>query len=241
MYFKLVYLKIAAIIILTVNCLIANNIDTPTTTIADIEELAKSPNWLDRNTAAKQLIHISFEDTSKVVELIVKGIKREISNPSSDSMQTSTFLSDSERILMTYFDNLVKLGKPINKLLLSLNDSLKGDEIFWIKLALGYLKEETVHDEIKNILLNNPNPTLRIAAVRSLAQYNDSADTEVYILALSDPYQVTYRSDHGDVKEGEYYQVLSIYPIRSYSVSELAKRGIIVEQDSNGNYIVKDK
>jgi len=207
-------------------------------TIEKLDEMSKSSGWQERFYAAKFSLSIPDFDTIAISKLFVESINREILHPSSLEFSLNSYATNSERVLRQYVFNLVELGPSITSLLYSYLDSLSGDVRNWIIIVLGFDKQQSVHEELRLLLLNNPNPNLRSMAARALSQYADSSDIEVFKKALSDPHKITYQSDHITETQGN---TRTVYPVHSEAAAALREMGYVITVDSSGVFTIKGK
>jgi len=103
-------------------------------------------------------------------------------------------------------------------------------------LTLGFLKDEDVHDDIRDLLANDHEGNIRATAARTLAKYIDVNDIPLLKEALKDTARVKNTSDVFYEGRPEFR-----YPVRQEAAVPLRKMGFKVTPESSGNYTVGEK
>lgn len=195
---------------------------------SEIENLSLSPAWNDRYRAAFLIQSSTVADTAWAIETIVKGIQVELANPSSSKMRPGSYATNSERVLQKYVEALVHLGPSITASLHTRKDILSGDLKNWITISLGFLRDESVHEELQAIFSTNPSLFTRLMSIRALSTYADTTDIPIFIEAYSDTNKVTMTMDH-DVPGGDFKE--DIYPLVGAALYALRNLGYTIELD----------
>ena len=193
-----------------------------------IENLSISPAWNDRYRAAFLIQSSTCLDIAWAIETIVNGIQIEVANPSSSKMRPGSYATNSERVLQKYVEALVHFGPPITASLHARKDTLSGDLKNWIIISLGFLKDESVHEELKAIFSTNPSLFTRLMSIRALRTYADTTDIPIFLEAYSDTNKVTMTMDH-DVPGGDFKE--DIYPLVGAALYALKNLGYTIELD----------
>jgi hypothetical protein len=195
---------------------------------SEIENLSLSPASSDRYRAAFLIQSSTILDTAWAVETMVNGMQIELANPSSSKMRPGSYATNSERVLQKYVEALVHFGPSITASLQARKDTLSGDMKNWIIISLGCLKDESVHEELKDIFLTNPDLFTRLMSIRALGTYADTTDIPVFLEAYSDTSRVTMTMDH-DVPGGDFKE--DIFPLVGAALHALGKMGYTIEDD----------
>jgi len=204
--------------------------------MSQIEKLTKSPAWNDRYRAAFLIGSSSIADTAWALETLLKGIQIELRNPSSLKMSPGSYATNSEKVLQKYVEVLVHLGPSIRISLRHSIDTLSGDFKNWIIIVLGFLKDESVHEELKAIFSSSSNLFIRLMSIEALGTYADTTDIPIILEAYSDTSKVTMTMDH-DVPGGDFKE--DIRPLVGAALFALGKMGYTIQ--SEGDHIILKK
>ncbi len=212
------------------NPAIGNNIDS-------LAAKLQLPNWIDRQGVAEKIINTPNLDTSMAINIIIDVIKSEVARPTSSQYIHGSYATNSERLMVQYLSALTKLGQSaIPKLRLVMN-SADGDLKKWSIIALGRLKDDSVHNELKNMARVDTSQFIRSHAIFSLSFYADSTDIPIFGQALSDTSIVIVHTDVF-LEDGQPLDSV-VRPVRETAIRALLKMGYKVALDAEGNPYLK--
>jgi len=95
-------------------------------------------------------------------------------------------------------------------------------------LALGYAGDRSVIPEVRRILLEAENPTVRMDAAHLLGELQDPSAKADLEKALDDPYSVEQDQGGG--------WMVRIFPVRDQAISALAALGVQTQRRSSFIY-----
>lgn len=202
----------------------------------NIERLVNSSAWEDRDLAASAILSIPELDSLKTTILIINGIRRELAGPQNLSFPTGSYFSYSDHIINQYLFDLEKLGSSASPILRDSLHFLSGNFKDCLDIALGLLKDESVHTKLPLIIDSSSMFSLRAMAVLALSRYQDKKDSIYFKKALEDTCKVIVHNDTGFPSFHEVY-----YPVRGQAINALKVLGFNVTPDSIGGYIVQEK
>jgi hypothetical protein len=204
----------------------------------EINVLIESSQPDVRKVAINSILTLMNSDTSWAVEIMLRGLHFE------DNFLSYT-KDKSEKSVMIGWENIQKLVRDLAQiaesspeLLKNIIPSLSHDKKIWAKISLGYQKDESVHEYIKNLILNFDSGSLfqRAMAIESIASYKNDADISVFLAVVD-----TIDNKNALVPFKSYSHQTGFYPTRNVALRQLWKLGFRSEFDSTGNVIFKRK
>ena len=194
----------------------------------EIEDLSRSSAWNDRYRAAYLIRSNAISDTAWAIETAINGMRVELASPSSSRMIPGSYATNSQKVLRAYVEALSNLGPSITGSLSAYKDTLSGDLKNWITISLGFVKDESVHQELRGIFSTNADLFTRLMSIEALGTFADTADIPMFLEAYSDTSRVTMTMDH-DVPGGDFKE--DIFPLVGAALHALGKMGYAVEDD----------
>jgi len=201
----------------------------------ELEQMIQSPIWTDRWGVADKLISSANLDTNRTVQILLNAIRSEIENPVSTEYRIGSYRTISETLLQQYFFALVSLGPSIATALHSYADSTAVSFRPWPLMALGFLKDQSIYEDIKR-LTSYPDPLVRSMAISALVEYGKIGDISIFERALSDSFSVK-TTTHIILEDGKPATAM-VFPIREQAISALRKLNLTVSRDSAGKFII---
>jgi len=214
------------------NIAIANN-----GIIAKYDSMYSSPHGINRLLASQELSEGKAEgiDTITAVQMITSALASEITSPAPDNKANGAYVSGTEFLKKNYSIALVKLAQGREYLIMESLSNATGEFRERLIIALGFLKDDSVHREIGRIYSQSQDPYIRLAAIEALYQYQDTLDVPIFEKALYDSFYV-YKFLNEDGKP-----VNTTHPIGVLAVGALNKMGYSVTPDSLGGYKVEKR
>jgi hypothetical protein len=117
-----------------------------------IQRLIKSPQVTDREKGANLVLNAIDFDTVWAVQTILDGLLFEENYLKESKKLHARYVYTSWDIIQRYNRDLAFLGSNSAAAIGSIYESSNRDKNKWAVIALGYQKEETVHDELRNII-----------------------------------------------------------------------------------------
>jgi hypothetical protein len=188
----------------------------------ELTSLIHSDYWGDRLSAAQHIPVVFGDDTLGAVKLIFSGLKQEAIMSKSEPNNMGSYLTHSEDIIRQYIYSLAQIGPNISDSLYNIASKLVGIQKTATIIALGFMQDNRVHPDIRNIIINETDLNLRVMAILSIANYKDTNDVPILVQALTDTQKVTVTMDYS-MPDGKLTQIS--YPIRS------AANNVLVDMD----------
>ncbi|MCP4634461.1 MAG: hypothetical protein GY855_16150 [candidate division Zixibacteria bacterium] len=207
----------------------------PVSEMEEFEIGITSPNWWERIRAARSMADKEGIDKNKVATLIIDQLEKEINSPTSVKRGPGPAYKDiSDRMKRQYFLGLADFGQDIKNHLSDEMNLSSGELKKYLILTLGFLKDENVHDDIRELLANHPDVYIRATAAIALRYYWDVNDILLFKEALNDTAWIRNPSDVIFEGKPEF-----IYPVRREVKVTLRNMGYKVTSDSNSDYTAK--
>jgi hypothetical protein len=193
-------------------------------TKTEIEQSIESPQSLQRNTAAKEILNIVDFDTTWAFHTIIHGIQVEQNYLQRSGEIGSSYVLTSFENILNYVRNLGFLGSHSPSSLKNFGENLPPDQKIWVLIARGYQKDETVHDRLREIAAGKGNPLQKAMAVEAISHYKDTLDIPILVDAALDNENSIDWLGGGDLP--------GFNPVAGAGVRALRKMGYILEWDS---------
>lgn len=161
-----------------------------------IDSMIFSPNPQARLGLANGILKLYPSDTLWTVGTMLKALEIELDSTNSNIQEAGNSFSYTERIVRQYIRNLESFGPTINDTLSALLNSQSEKFKNAIKIVLAKNSMESVHHDVRNILLNDSDPNFRGLAAVAITAYKDTSDILLLLKALNDPYTVTVALDY---------------------------------------------
>ncbi len=178
-------------------------------------------------------------NTLRSIDEIVRNLEIEITTPSSDVRRVGSYLTISQQTVRRFISELKAMGPAYADYIYAKKSQVGAATSSALTISLGLMKDPRVHDEVREIVLEETDPSIRGMAVVALSTYMDTLDVPAFIQALSDTNIVVMELDVFTL-DGESSRRVGIVGIAT--VPALNKLGYEVQIDTvNNTYEVVKK
>jgi hypothetical protein len=167
-----------------------------TLTCEQLDSLALSPLWTDHMTFSKYTAIFPIYDTCWAVESIVRFMDSEANNPSSIGRYNGTHITYSQFMIRQGIKTLEALGPGIIPTLYGEKSEYNLKTQSLISIVLTILRDESVHSEIRDLMLKHPDPLIRSSAAMVIGAYKDTLDIPLLLDAMEDTFSVIVYLDY---------------------------------------------
>ncbi len=202
-------------------------------TYEEVLDLLGSEDWEEREIGVYRLIELQAIDSAQKVEILINSLRNEIESPSSTEMAVGTYMTINEYLKNQYCLAIKKFGAVAKDAITRRLDSALGELKSRLTILLGFLGEETYHDDIRHIYYTSEDGYLRLFAIRALMSFKDTSDVSVFKDALEDDFQTTNYSDIVGRDKG-------IYIIRMDAAGALGMMGFELKPDGSSYKITAE-
>lgn len=198
-------------------------------TYQSLDSLFLEPDLFAKAKAAAVLSKGIIADTVESIERLIFELNKEIDNPFSLEYRHLSTIPESECIKGEYGIALINLvGKANQNLILPYIQSSTGESRDRLIIALGYLGDDDIRNQVREIYLNSTNGYIRLSAMDVIARHPDSLDIPIIATALNDKFVTN------EINENP-------YPIRRKAENAAANLGLAIEMQGDNYIIVKDQ
>ena len=155
-------------------------------TRAEVDSLVNSSDFFERYEGAKLLFSARDFDTTWAYEAIIEGIRIENEKLKETGFHFKYFQMNPDQIFPIYVEGLAALSKNSPGRLRQYSSSLTAEMKEWLTVASGFLADESVHQDIRQIISTTSNIILKGNALRAIAEYGDTSDVPLLTMALTD-------------------------------------------------------
>ena len=189
--------------------------------------------------AASAILTIPQLDSTRKVNLIINGIRKELAGPSNYNYPIGSYFSYSDGIISQYLLDLTNLGQWSLPILQNNSQHASGNLKECLIIAMGLNKDESVHPMLPALIDTSSLLVLRTKAVSALGRYKNKNDSIYFKRALEDTCKVIVHNDNDFPGKGFHE---TYYPVRGEAIAALKGLGYEVAPDTlNGCYSVKEK
>ena len=143
----------------------------------DIENQIKHDSTINSNADS---------DTLRLIDEIAQKLEIEITTPSSDVRRVGSYLTISQQTVRRFISELEAMGPGYADYIYAKRSQVGAATSSALAISLGLMKDPLVHDEVREIVLEETDPSIRGMAVKALSTYMDTLDVPAFIQALSD-------------------------------------------------------
>jgi len=194
-----------------------------------IQRLIKSPQVTDREKGANLVLNALDFDTVWAVQTILDGLLFEENYLKESKKLHARYVYTSWDIIQKYNRDLAFLGSNSAAAIGSIYKSSNRDKNKWAIIALGYQKEETVHDELSNIINENSSIFLTAMALDAISNYGDPSDIPVIQSVFYNTDDKRYTVEF--LPDGS---ILGFDPVIQIGMQSMKKLGYSVWWDADG-------
>jgi len=167
-----------------------------TLTCEQLDSLATSPLWTDHMTFSGYTAYHPIYDTSWAVESIVRFIDKEANYPSTTMRNEESNLDYSQFMVRQSVRTLGAMRANIIPALHEEKSKYNPKTQSLISTALAMLRDESVHAEIRDLMLKHPDPLIRSSAAMVIGAYKDTLDIPLLLDAMEDTFSVIVYLDY---------------------------------------------
>jgi hypothetical protein len=153
-----------------------------------LDSLLSSTRWIDHLTFAEYLAKFPQYDTCWAVESLVKLIDSEANNPSTTGRDVSFFLTYPQIMIRQSVSTIGVLNSNVISILYDEKSKYNAKTQSLINTALAMLRDESVHDEIRNYMIRDLDPFIREMLAMSIGAYRDTLDIPILLEAYKDTF-----------------------------------------------------
>jgi len=173
-------------------------------------------------------------DTLRFIRKSLETIRRETLDPSDNTRRVGSYLTGSQAVVSKLIFELAALGAQYADYLYALGDGDTSKAGTATAISLGLLKDARVKNDVREIVRNETDPSIRAVAVRALSMYGDTLDIPLFLEAMADTNVVVVELDV-PTHDGQFHRKIDI--VAYEAVPALYKLGYKWELDSiNGGY-----
>ncbi len=205
---------------------IQENIDAATSVAIDGDDIENQIKQNSENNSNAD------SNTLRSIDEIVRNLEIEITTPSSDVRRVGSYLTISQQTVRRFISELKAMGPAYADYIYAKKSQVGAATSSALTISLGLMKDPRVHDEVREIVLEETDPSIRGIAVRALSTYMDTLDVPAFIQALSDTNIVVMELDVFTL-DGESSRRVGIVGFES--VPALYKLGYEVQIDTVNN------
>ncbi len=207
-------------------------------TRAEVDSLISSSDFFERYQGAKFLFVATDFDTTLAYETIIEGIQIENEELKKTGFHFKYFQMNPDQIFPIYVEGLAALSKNSPDRLRQYLSSSTGEMKEWLTVASGFLADEPVHEDIREIISTTSNIILKANALRAIAEYGDTSDVPLLTIALYDTLSIV---EIDEPLIGVSDIIPSYNPVWQSAFYALNKLGYSTTWDENLNPIVTKK
>lgn len=207
-------------------------------TRAEVDSLINSTDFFERYEGAKLLFGATDFDTTWAYETIIKGIRIENEKLKETGFHFKYFQMNPDQIFPIYVEGLAALSRNSPIRLRQYSSSLTGEMKEWLIVSSGFLADESVHEDVREIISTTSNIILKGNALRAIAEYGDTSDVPLLTIALSDTLSIV---EIDEPLIGVSDIIPSYNPVWQSAFYALNKLGYSTTWDENLNPIVTKK
>lgn len=197
-----------------------------------IEDLIQRLIPEEREKGAKAVLDAIDSDTSWAVNTILTGIRVEEEYLANSREYYSRDVYIAYYNFQKYVRDLALLGLNSAGLLQTLTDTLSSDQKTWAKIALGYGKDPTFHEELRQMITGSPNVLHKAMAAEAIAAYEDESDVEILHQAFLEGNSIDWKTTDGSCIPG-------FSPVAIAAHSSLEKLGYTIDLHSLNLDLIK--
>jgi hypothetical protein len=201
---------------------------SPTPGAAQLTAALKDGNYGIRLAAAAALPSRADIPVASRADMLGGALTAEIAKPETAPPPDGAYLPATDTLRLQFTRLMGKLGPAAQASLRQQATANSGEAHERALLALGYAGDGSVVGDVRKMLLEAQNPTVRMDAAHLLGELHDPAAIPELKRALTDPYKVDTKRSSG---ESEVF-----YPVRDQAAGSLYLLGVNVDLQADGSY-----
>jgi hypothetical protein len=207
-----------------------DNVSEKSYSRSEIDSLLNFPQSDQREKGVKAILNATDFDTTWAFETIMEGLQIEEDYLENSRVIPQGYVWISWWNVQNYVRDLALLGSESIESLTEFGRTLPADQKKWVTIAIGYQKNEEVHDELRKIIAESDDILQKAMAIEAISQYQDSTDFPILIQAKMEDDNAIIWATNSDI--------VGIDPVGMASDKAFWDMGFILEWDGE-KYVLK--